>query len=81
MKTTQHAAMDKARRDFLKRVGTAATVAPAAALLLAAADKPAFAQVDPYGGANEIGSNVTGFTGSGSFTITGFEFEIGPPLP
>lgn len=69
MKTTMQAtALDLARRDFLKRVGTAATVAPAAALLLAASDKPAFAQVDPYGGAN---------TGGFVFTIA----DIPPILP
>jgi hypothetical protein len=46
----------QARRDFLKKIGTASATAPAVALLLAANAKTASAQ-SPYGG---------GGSGSGS---------------
>lgn len=35
---------NKQRREFLKKAGTAAAAAPAAAVLLSLADKPALAQ-------------------------------------
>ncbi len=40
---------EKDRREFLKRVGTAAAVAPAVALLLSAGSKPATAGEIGYG--------------------------------
>ena len=39
---------EKERREFLKRVGRAAAVAPAVALLLSATTKPAMAQDITY---------------------------------
>ena len=53
----------QARRAFLKKIGVATAVVPAAALLLAAHFKAAQAQVVPYG---DGGSGCGSGSGSGS---------------